>query len=167
DAVDQRAAGAEDLAVDSVGVQAAIDRVARNQADGGGAGIENPAHPRVVVLGQPEPDKLALAPGAAAVHGGIDAARVRPLARVAERFVVVAHDVPGRVQRPDLDAGAVADLALLGDLLAVVLLPLLEPGQVHLGGLVHNECLGSSGCVAAAQSRSGCCRARSASSPTN
>ena len=95
------AAGAEDFGRHAVGVVAAIDRVARDQRDGGGAVRQDGLQPRVVVLRHAEPDQLALRPGAAAMHGRIDAARHRQLAGEAQRLHVARV---ARVARPVLAA---------------------------------------------------------------
>ena len=83
--VDDGAAGAEQLEVDRVHVEAAVDRVARDQRDRGRAAREQAAQALVVVGRRAEADELALRPGAAAVHRRVDAARVVGLAGIAER----------------------------------------------------------------------------------
>ena len=82
------AAGAEDLGRHAVGVVAAIDRVARDQRDGGAAVRQDGLQPRVVVLRHAEPDQLPLRPGAPAMHGRVDAARHGQLAGEAQRLHV-------------------------------------------------------------------------------
>ena len=105
--IDHRAAGAEQHRIDFVAIDAAEAGIARQEADRGGAGIENDAHALVVVLGRAEPDQLALRPGAAAVHGRIDAARVGVLAGKAEIVEkAVAVPVARRVERLDRDAAS-------------------------------------------------------------
>ena len=82
--VDDRAAGAEQDRIDFIAVDAAEAGIARQQADRGGAGIENDAHALVIILGRAKSDQLPLRPGAAAMHGRIDAAREGILAGKAE-----------------------------------------------------------------------------------
>ena len=94
DRVHGHAAGAEDLGRHLVGVVAAVDRVAGDQRDGRAAVRQDGLEPRVVVLRHAEPDQLALRPGAAAMHGGIDAARHRQLAGEAQRLHVALVAAP-------------------------------------------------------------------------
>ena len=111
--VDHGAAGAEQHRIDLVAVDAAKAGIARQQADRGGAGVENNAHPLVVVFGRAQADQLALRPGAAAVHGRIDAAGEGVLAGKAEGLEkALAVPVARRVQRLDLDLRAVPDRAI-------------------------------------------------------
>ena len=90
DRIHRHAAGAEDLDRHLVDVVAAIDRVAGDQRHGRAAVRQDGLQARVVVLRHAEADELALRPGAAAVHGGVDAARHGQLAGEAQR-VHVAH----------------------------------------------------------------------------
>ena len=108
DAVDDHAAGAEQLGRHFVGVVAAIDRVARDQRQCGRAVRQNFLQTLVVILGYAPADQLALGPAAAAMHRRVDAARVRILAGktdVVEEVLVGA--IVRRVQRLDVDARAV------------------------------------------------------------
>ena len=82
-----------------VGVVAAVDRVAGDQRDGGAAVRQDGLEARVVVLRHAEPDQLALRPGAAAMHGRVDAARHRQLAGEAQRLHVA---LVARIVRPVL-----------------------------------------------------------------
>jgi hypothetical protein len=62
-------AGAEQHRINFVAIDAAESGIAWQETDRGGAGIENDAHARVIILGCAEPDQLPLRPGAAAMHG--------------------------------------------------------------------------------------------------
>ena len=124
--VDDDAAGAEQLGLDRVHVVAAVDRVARDQRDRGRAALEEAEQALVVVGRRAEADELALRPGAAAVHGRVDAARVVGLAGIAERLVAARRGaVGGGVERLDRDARDVGDLAVVGDAGAELALPAL------------------------------------------
>ena len=124
--VDDDAAGAEQLGLDRVHVVAAVDRVARDQRDRGRAAIEQAEQALVVVGRRAEADELALRPGAAAVHGRVDAARVVGLAGIAELLVAARGGaIGGGVERPDRDARDVGDLALVGDAFVELALPAL------------------------------------------
>ncbi len=90
------AAGAEQLRLDRIHVVAAVDRVARNQRDRGRAARHDAEQALVVVGGRAQADQLPLRPGAAAVHGGVDAAGVVGLAGKAERVGLAV----GRPSRP-------------------------------------------------------------------
>ena len=50
--IDGGAASADDFDIDLVNVVAPINRVARNHTERGGAGIDNAAHPRIVIFGR-------------------------------------------------------------------------------------------------------------------
>ena len=139
--VDHGAAGAEQNRIDLVAVHAAKAGIARQEADRGGAGVENDAHALVVVFGRAQADQLALRPGAAAVHGRIDAAGEGVLAGKAEGLEkALAVPVARRVQRLDLDLRAVPDRALGADLPPILGAPaavrLLEPGKRELNGFL-------------------------------
>ncbi len=108
DGIRYRAAGAEQGRVHLVAIDAAESRVARQETDRGRAGGEKLAHARVIVLRRAQSDQLALRPGAPAMHGRVDPAGEWILARKAEiRLVGGAVPVARRVERPDLDAGAI------------------------------------------------------------
>ena len=66
---------------------------------------EQEVEARVGVLGQAEAGELAHRPQAPAIHRAVHAARVRELAGVAERVVVRAGHVVGRVERVELHVG--------------------------------------------------------------
>ena len=120
-AVDDDAAGAEELRVDLVHVVAAEHRVAGNERDRGGALVEDVAQALVVGGRRAEPDQLPLRPRAAAVHRRVDAARVRRLAREPDVGVEAGGvDVERRVERPDRDAGAVVHRRVGADLRRVL-----------------------------------------------
>ena len=114
--VHDHAAGAEQLGLDRVHVVAAIDRVARDQRDRGRAARHDAEQALVVVGGRAQADQLPLGPGAAAVHGRVDAAGVVGLAGEAERVgLAVGRPVVRAVERPDRDAGDVLGRAVGAD----------------------------------------------------
>src|SRR5690606_34657841 len=120
-----------------VDVVAAIDRVARDEAQPGGACGDDLADPEVEVLRRAEPDELPLGPGAAAMHRRVDAPREGRRAGKAE-LLHVARAVPvvRRVDRLHLDARTVANDAVGADLRLVVAPPagarLIEAGKRKL-----------------------------------
>ncbi len=75
-------AGAEQFRRDLVRIEAAVDRIARDQADGRYAGFDQLPQSAVVVFGNAESDELSPAPRPAAVHRGIDAAGQGALAGI-------------------------------------------------------------------------------------
>ena len=164
-AVDDDAAGAEELGVHLVHVVAAEHRVARDQRHRGRALVEDVAQPRVVVGRRAEADQLALRPRAAAVHRRVDAARVRRLAGEADVGVEARRiDVERRVERLDRDARAVVRPSRSAPICARVLgfpadLRVLGRGGIGVGQrLVHR--LSPSGGVSARRARARSPRAR-------
>ena len=88
-----------------VGVVAHLGRQVEGDRQAGLALLQQVAEPPVGLLGRREPRVLAHRPEAAAVHGRLDAAGERVLARPAEvARLVETGRVGGRVQVPDLDA---------------------------------------------------------------
>src|SRR6185369_10178352 len=122
--VDDGAAGAQQLYMRLVHVVAAEHRVARDQRKGRRALRQHFTQPHVVLGWCAQADQLPLGPGAAAMHGGINAAGVRrlpgqPEAADAVRGIPIALGV----QRLDRDAGPVDRLLVGADRPRIVLLP--------------------------------------------
>jgi hypothetical protein len=116
DRVHRRTARAQQQRVDFIHVIAPIHRIAGDQAHGRGACSENLLETSVVILRGAEANELALAPGPSAVHGGIDAARARKLARKTKIVeVVFAAPVVGPVERLHFDPRAIADRCVVGE----------------------------------------------------
>ena len=134
--IEHHTAGAEQLRVHLVHVIAAEHRIARYQRYRGGALGDHLQQARVVVGRRAQADQLALRPGAAAVHAGVNAAGIGRLARIAEFGRIVALPVLRRVQGLDLDAGTVARGRGAGCVRRVFLLPAHGRGFV-LGQLAR------------------------------
>ena len=118
----------------------------------------------VVIRGDPKPDQLALAPGLATVHAGVDAAGHGDLARVTE-LLRIPGPAPVRlvVQRIDADARAVYHRGFCRQLGLIVPLPTLAGGILTAVGFEFSRGIAFSHGSGYSSSSGACCRAFAAS----